>query len=28
MAVIWGRDRLDLTGISAVGGDEITGKKG
>ena len=28
MAVIWGRERLDLTGISAVGVDEIYWKKG
>ena len=28
MAVIWGRERLDLTGISALGVDEIYWKKG
>ena len=28
MAVTWGRERLDLTGISAVGVDEIYWKKG
>ena len=28
MAVIWGRERLDLTGISAIGVDEIYWKKG
>jgi len=28
MAVIWGRERMDLTGISAIGVDEIYWKKG
>ena len=28
MAVIWGRERMDLTGISALGVDEIYWKKG
>ena len=28
MAVVWGGERLDLTGLSAVGGDEIYWKKG
>ena len=28
MAVIWGRERLDLTGVSALGVDEIYWKKG
>ena len=28
MAVTWGRDRLDLTGVSALGVDEIYWKKG